>query len=171
MHITYACPRCGNTDRHHGVEKIAELVCQSCGESLPIPDDALGSTNPDETSALRLRRCVVCPSTELFRRKDFPQRLGVAIVLVGLFASCIAWGMRELVLTFAILFSTALLDVILYFVMPECLTCYRCGARYTGNGVVDSFGGFDLETHEKHRQLVARTRSLSSGRTSAPPSS
>jgi hypothetical protein len=79
--------------------------------------------------------------------------------------------MRELVLTFAILFSTALLDVILYFVMPECLTCYRCGARYTGNGVVDSFGGFDLETHEKHRQLVARTRSLSSGRTSAPPSS
>ena len=170
MQITYACPHCGTTDRYHGVEKLKDLVCQSCGDSLPIPHDAFGIHSPEDASAMRLRRCLVCPSTELFRRKDFPQRVGVAIVIVGLLASCIAWGMRELVLTFAILFSTALLDVFLYFVMPECLTCYRCGSRYTGKKVVDSFGGFDLETHEKHRQLAARTRTLSSGRTSTPPS-
>ena len=118
---------------------------------------------------LRLRRCLVCPGTELFRRKDFPQRLGVGIVVAGLAASCVAWGMRELVATFAILFGTALLDVVLFFLMPECLTCYRCGARYAGDGVADSFGGFDLETHEKHRQLAARSRSLSAGAAGGPP--
>ena len=106
----------------------------------------------------QLRRCLVCPSTELFVRKDFPQRVGLAIVVAGLAASCVAWAWRELVLTFAILFGTALVDVVLYLVMPDCLSCYRCGARYRGAGVRGSFGGFDLETHEKHRQQTARLR-------------
>jgi hypothetical protein len=93
----------------------------------------------------------------------------VGIVAIGLAGSCVAWAMRELVATFAILFGTALLDVVLYFMVPECLTCYRCGARYAGDGVADSFGGFDLETHEKHRQMAARARGLAAGRAGAPP--
>ena len=31
----------------------------------------------------RLSRCLVCPSVDLFVRKDFPQRLGVGLVAVG----------------------------------------------------------------------------------------
>jgi hypothetical protein len=106
----------------------------------------------------------VCPSSELFARKDFPQRLGVGIVVVGFAASCVTWGMRLLVPTFAILFATALIDVLLYLLMPECLTCYRCGARYRGDGVTDDHGGFDLETHEKHRQGLARARELAAAK-------
>jgi hypothetical protein len=53
--------------------------------------------------------------------------------------------------------GSALLDVVLYFLMPDCLSCYRCGARYRGPGIADAFAGFDLETHEKHRQIAART--------------
>ena len=49
-------------------------------------------------------------------------------------------------------------DVILYLLMPECLTCYRCGACY--RGAAGPFGGFDLETHEKHRQHRLRAREL-----------
>ena len=103
-------------------------------------------------------RCLVCPSTELFVRKNFPQRLGVAIVVIGLAMSCISWAYRDLFWTFAILFSTALLDVILFFVVPDCLTCYRCGARYTGTEEMSHFGNFNLETHEKYRQQAARER-------------
>jgi hypothetical protein len=109
---------------------------------------------------VRLARCLVCPSAELFARKDFPQRLGVGIVVAGFAASCVTWGMRLLVPTFAILFATALVDVLLYLFMPECLTCYRCGARYSGDSVAADHGGFDLETHEKHRQRAARSRDL-----------
>jgi hypothetical protein len=97
---------------------------------------------------------MVCPSTELFVRKDFPQRLGVAIVVVGLAASCVTWAWQMLVPTFAILFGTALIDVVLYIVMPECLTCYRCAARY--RGAAGPHGSFDLETHERHRQQRIR---------------
>ena len=169
MRITYACPACGTTVTHDRVETVPSLSCPACQARLTIPADAIIQGDAAGAGPLRLRRCLVCPSTELFRRKNFPQRLGVGIVVAGLAASCVAWGMRELVATFAILFATALLDVVLYLVMPECLTCYRCAARYSGDGVADSFGGFDLETHEKHRQMLARTRSLSAGGAGAPP--
>jgi len=170
MRISYACPACHATTSIDGIETRESLDCAACGAVLPIPADAIagrGTTQPP-----RLQRCMVCPSLELFVRKDFPQRLGLAIVVAGLAASCVAWANRELVATFGILFGTALLDVTLFFLMPDCLSCYRCGARYSGPGVTTpggspaaggrEFGGFDLETHEKHRQLVARTKRLAS---------
>jgi hypothetical protein len=153
MRITYACPACGATATIGGIESAAALECPSCRASVPVPAGGVGG----EPGQPRLLRCLVCPSTELFVRKDFPQRVGLAIVVAGLAASCVAWANRELVATFAILFGSALLDVVLFFLMPDCLSCYRCGARYSGDGITGRFGGFDLETHEKHRQLVART--------------
>lgn len=153
MRITYACPACHATVAVDAVETRGTLDCPACGAGIEVPGDAFAPGTPP-----RLLRCLVCPSTELFVRKDFPQRIGLAIVVAGLAASCVAWAWRELVLTFAILFGTALVDVVLYLVMPDCLSCYRCGARYRGAGVRGSFGGFDLETHEKHRQQAARLR-------------
>jgi len=162
MQIAYACPACGTTVAIPGVESRATLDCPRCGAVLPVPADAVrwqaadGSPTAAGAGRIRLRRCLVCPSTELFARKDFPQRLGVGIVVAGFAASCVTWAWRLLVPTFAILFATALVDVVLYLLMPECLTCYRCGARYRGDGVGEDVGGFDLETHEKHRQQRAR---------------
>lgn len=170
MRITYACPACQATTTLDGIETRETLDCAACGAVLPISADAIAGRGTDQPA--RLTRCLVCPSLELFVRKDFPQRLGVAIVVLGLAASCVAWANRELVATFAILFGTALLDVTLFFLMPDCLSCYRCGARYNGAGATGKesgptaggreFGGFDLETHEKHRQIVARTKQLTS---------
>jgi len=154
MRITYACPSCGATTQADDVETLATLECRACGSRIAVPPNAVAR----DGERPRPTRCLVCPGTELFVRKDFPQRLGVAIVTVGLAASCVAWAYRELAATFAILFGSALLDVVLYFLMPDCLSCYRCGARYRGPGIADAFAGFDLETHEKHRQLAARTR-------------
>ena len=138
---------------------------------LALPPDAFAGRG-DDAGPPRLQRCLICPSLELFVRKNFPQRLGVAIVVAGLAASCVAWANREMMITFGILFGTALLDVVLFLFMPNCLSCYRCGARYSGEGVANQHGdpaagshqfeAFDLETHEKHRQLVARTKQLHS---------
>jgi hypothetical protein len=160
MRITYACPGCHATVALDDVEASPALSCPRCGSVVDVPSDAVAWVGPAGGSAAagqgapRLRRCMVCPSTELFTRKDFPQRLGVGIVVAGFAASCVTWAWRLLVPTFAILFGTALVDVVLYLLMPECLTCYRCNARYHGGG--GQFGGFDLETHEKHRQQRLR---------------
>jgi hypothetical protein len=99
---------------------------------------------------------LVCPSVDLFVRKDFPQRLGVALVVVGIVASSIAWGFGRPLETFAILFATALADVVLYLVVPDALMCYRCGAEYRSVPGQERHGAFNLETHERHRQQVAR---------------
>lgn len=107
----------------------------------------------------RVQRCLVCPSTDLFVRKDFPQRLGVLIVAVGIIGSSIAWYHAHLLWTFGILFATALIDVLLYTLVGDALMCYRCQAQYRGVAEMDSHGLFDLETHEKHRQLNARLQS------------
>ena len=138
------------------VEEASSIICTACGQSVAVPQGAIQVS--EKNAKTRLNRCLVCPSTELFVRKNFPQRLGIAIVVVGLAMSCVAWGYRDLFWTFGILFSTALLDVILFFVVPDCLTCYRCGARYTGTDGMSEFGNFNLETHEKYRQQAARER-------------
>jgi DNA-directed RNA polymerase subunit RPC12/RpoP len=170
MHVTYACPSCHVTLSRDRVETTPELACPDCAAVVSVPADAIGWVGADGGPAaagagrVRLRRCLVCPGSELFARKDFPQRLGVAIVVAGFAASCVTWAWRLLIPTFAILFGTAAIDVVLYFLMPECLTCYRCGARYRGDGVADDAGGFDLETHEKHRQQQARSRERAAAR-------
>lgn len=104
----------------------------------------------------RLTRCIVCPSTDLFVRKDFPQGLGVAIVVLGFAVSCITWYLYMVMATFAVLFATALADLALYLIVGDSLVCYRCRARYRDVDEIDQHEHFDLETHERYRQHAAR---------------
>ena len=154
MNVTFACPKCDAANRAEiGPDRTA-LSCYGCGQEIRSPSDAIVDGH--------VRRCLVCPSNDLFVRKDFPQRLGVAVVTIGLLASCVAWAYSQLYLTFAILFGTALVDVILYLVVPNALMCYRCGAMYRGSADIDAHGSFNLETHERHRQQRIRLAEIKS---------
>jgi hypothetical protein len=117
MQITYACPHCEQSTRADVGEDSTHLACLHCGDERAVP--------PGAATAEAVSRCLVCPSEELFLRKDFPQGLGVTIVAVGLAASCIPWYFHSWYGTFAILFATALLDVVLYLTMGDMLQCYR----------------------------------------------
>lgn len=150
MNVTFACPHCHRTVRAEVAEGAASSVCPACAHALPVPDGAYVGGE--------LNRCLVCPSTDLFVRKDFPQRLGVGIVVFGFAVSCVTWYLYLPYWTFAALFATALLDVALWFVVKNCLSCYRCDAQYRGLRGLDKHAGFDLETHERHRQQLIRLR-------------
>jgi DNA-directed RNA polymerase subunit RPC12/RpoP len=148
MNVTYLCPNCERTVRVEIAATSEAMVCPACDDRLPIAPDALADG--------RLTRCLACPSTELFIRKDFPQRLGVGVVVAGIVGSSIAWGFHEMYWAFAILFATALVDVALYLVVGDALMCYRCQAQYRGFQNDAGHSPFNLETHEKHRQVAAR---------------
>jgi hypothetical protein len=157
MNVTFACPDCQRATRLDVPPRQASaggeppgsgLVCGHCGLVLPRPTGAIEQG--------QLLRCLACPSRELFVRKDFPQRLGVAIVVLGFAASCVAWYFYWTNLTFAILFATALADLVLYKIVGEALVCYSCGAEYRQVAEPRRHGGFDLETHERYRQQAAR---------------
>lgn len=153
MNVTFCCPRCDESVRVDTTPGAAALDCPKCKQSLPLPAQAF--------DGMQLKRCLICPSTDLFVRKDFPQRIGVGIVAVGILASCVTWGMSLLIPTFAILFATALIDVVLYLIVPDALMCYRCGATYRLAEGHSDHGPFNLETHERHRQQAARMASHS----------
>lgn len=157
MHVTYACPNCDAAVTRNFTAGTTALECASCHQKIEIPSGAVEGN--------RVGRCLVCPSHDLFVRKDFPQRLGVMLVAVGIIGSSIAWYYANLAWTFGILFATALADLLLFMLVGNALMCYRCGAQYRGVAEMESHGQFDLETHEKYRQLAARTRDA------APPSS
>jgi len=124
------------------------MACSHCGGVLDVATDAL----PDG----HLAYCLICHSKDLFVRKDFPQRLGILLVVIGFIASGIAWFYYKIALTFGILIATAGIDVLLYLFVGDALECYRCHALFRRVTIDDQHGAFNLETHERYRQLTAR---------------
>jgi len=150
MNVTFRCPHCEQISQAEFDPALTELACRACQATWPIPDGAVTET--------AVTRCLVCPSTELFVRKDFSQKLGVAIVVLGVIISSIFWFYRMPYWTFGTLFIFALIDVILYLIVGNVLHCYRCQAQYRGVPGLDDHESFDLETHEKHRQQQIRLK-------------
>lgn len=148
MNLTFACPQCEETARIDLPPDAERLTCPHCQTTI--------QTHPRSLVDSQLQRCLVCPSRDVYLRKDFPQRLGVLIVVLGFAASTVTWAYSRPIWTFAILFATALVDVVLYLVMPNAVSCYHCGAQYRGLPQSDGYAGFDLETHERHRQQKLR---------------
>lgn len=148
MNVTFACPRCQQPARAEFAAADKSFCCPNCEQELAILADTLVEG--------KLRRCLVCPSTDLFVRKDFPQRIGVGIVVVGFAISCFTWANYWLITTFVVLFATAFLDLLLYVTVGDALSCYRCAAIYRGCLGHEQHGAFNLETHERYRQQAAR---------------
>jgi hypothetical protein len=148
MNVTFRCPHCAAPARAEIDLAAGQIECPACHAQWPVPENAVTDG--------KLWGCLVCPSDELFIRKDFSQAAGVAIVAIGVVISSAFWAYRMPLWTYAVLFATALLDVVLYFTVGNLLQCYRCQAQYRNVPGLANHGGFDLETHEKHRQQRIR---------------
>jgi hypothetical protein len=95
--------------------------------------------------------CLVCGCADLWRQKDFPQRLGLLMVGAGIVLSTAAYALWQPALALGILMAFALVDFFLFLFMKDVLVCYRCGARH-GGFVPTSQATFDLEVNERYRQ-------------------
>jgi len=152
INVAYACPKCEQTVQCN-FELALPLKCPTCGHSPTI--------QPDFIREGEIHRCLSCGGRELYVRKDFSQRLGVGIVIVGMLLSSLTWYYYMIYLTFAILFAAAALDALLYFLVGNVLQCYRCQAQYRGIAGLETREPFNLETHERYRQQAARINELS----------
>jgi hypothetical protein len=148
MNVTFRCPHCHEPARAEVEPSARRLECPACHTAWDVPDSALADG--------KLWHCLICPSRELFIRKDFSQAAGVGIVVVGFIVSSIFWAYRMPLWTYGVLFLTALIDVVLYLKVGNLLQCYHCQAQYRQVPGLENHGGFDLETHEKHRQQKIR---------------
>ncbi len=147
MNITFACPQCEQTSR----------TTLTAGAAVQCPGCAWQSASHGVPATEgKLDACLICGCPELFIRKNFSQRVGVAIVVVAGVTSAIAWGFYMRYTAYGILFAAALLDLFLYFQVGNLLQCYRCHAEYRGLPALDDHAAFSLETHERYRQQAIR---------------
>ena len=102
--------------------------------------------------------CLVCGCTDLWRQKDFDQRLGVAIVGIGILLSTTAVAYMRPGLAMIILMIFGLADWVLYAILPDRLVCYRCHAQYRRIANPIETGVFDLEVNERYRQEAIRMK-------------
>ncbi|HET6202697.1 MAG TPA: hypothetical protein VFI25_07830 [Planctomycetota bacterium] len=120
------------------------LACPRCGERVALrassiaPDGGVGS-------------CVACGCPDLYRQKDFPRRLGLA--LVGLAALLVFLAVERRLPLWAIyspLLAAAALDAGLYLALPEIVVCYRCRAKHRGFAREPRPEPFDPAVHDRY---------------------
>jgi hypothetical protein len=109
-----------------------------------------------EASELRgtdvLTTCPACGCRDLFVRKDFPQRLGLGIVVVAAVAFLVLAANRATFYIGAlVLVAAAGLDAVLYLMVRKITVCYRCGAEFRRAPLNPRHEGFELAVAEKYR--------------------
>jgi hypothetical protein len=150
MQISFDCPKCLQSSRHEVTSASLKVMCRHCGWIRAIGEPDLQGETPCH--------CLVCGCSDLWRQKDFSQKLGVAIVALGIVLSTIAMIYVQPEISLGILMAFALADMVLFVVMPDCLVCYRCHARYRKISSLQQGGAFDLEVHERYRQESIRLK-------------
>jgi hypothetical protein len=146
MQIRYHCPNehCVAIIEYEPLEECGtSMTCPRCGQEHPI---AVTTKMKEENL---VDRCAVCNATELFIRKDFPQGLGLSIVVVfGVIA--IYYFTISVLIAWSILAAAIALDVVIYFFLGKLTACYACRAEYRKCRLDPQHEGFDLATSEKY---------------------
>jgi len=153
MQVTFHCPGCQVTRRAGVGAQTPSLECGGCHWSRPVPDGMRDNAAPE--------RCLVCGCDDLWRQKDFPQRVGLAMVALGALLSTIAWAYHLPATALGILLGFALVDLLLFVFMKDVLVCYRCHAQYRHVPFHEDQPRFNLETAERYRQEAARLEAAS----------
>lgn len=150
MQLDFACPQCGESARCEVTDSVNSLQCPRCGWSRHVSETDLQTDGPV--------RCFVCGCYDLWRQKDFPPRLGLAVVGLGALLSTIAWSFYWIKTAIGILMVFAIADLMLYSLMRDVLVCYRCGARHRRVNPDEDSPRFDLELAERYRQEAKRLK-------------
>jgi hypothetical protein len=156
MELTIQCPDCGAVNRVTQFETAKTLACRRCGARRDLHRESIGDG--------RLMACPRCATTDLYIQKDFPQALGLLIVVVGFVISTVFWYLEMPVVTYLVLLASALLDMVLYYRVPDVTICYRCSSQVRGPGSNPDgrFRPFDLSIGERYRQERIRIEELRS---------
>jgi hypothetical protein len=161
MELTFDCPACHKVGRIALGEESAEATCRACGKSRELRTGAL---EPEG-----LRGCPWCATEDLYVQKDFPQGLGLAIVVVGFVVSTVFWYQDRPLPALSVLLVSALADMALFYLVPDVTICYRCLSQYRGGGANPGgrFRAFDLAVGERYRQERLRVGEVR-GRADSP---
>ena len=148
MNVRFSCPVCDCPGRAE-LSVAGDWHCPACDHVLHV-----AATDPALTS------CVICGNNELYKKKDFPHGLGLAVLTLAFLFSTITYGLYAKWLTWAILLGSAAFDGLLYLWVKDVVVCYRCNAHYRGLVSREHHKPFELGIGERYRQEKARREQL-----------
>lgn len=154
MNIRFDCPVCSCPGRLRPPDRT-QWHCPQCDHSVQLPAEV----DP------ALPACPVCGGHELYKKKDFPHKLGMGILVVACLASSVTTLLYQWWLTWAILIGSAAFDGILYLLVKDVIVCYRCQAHYRGVPAHEHHRPFELTVHERYRQERLRREQLQKAKT------
>ncbi len=132
--IAFPCAACGGeaTSALDGQGR-----CRSCHAParLELP--------PELAETLLIERCPACQGSQLYVQRDFNQRAGLLIVIIGA-------ALAPFTPYYASLFVAAAVDALLYALLPEITVCYRCQAHLRGFRRNPRHQAFDLHVAEQY---------------------
>lgn len=163
MELTFLCPHCGAIG---GVVSLEAAGTATCPECLRVRD-----LHAEAVRDGTLHSCAWCATEDLYLQKDFPQGLGLFIVIAGFVVSTIFWYYVMPIPALSVLLVSALVDMVLYYWVPDVTICYRCLGQHRGVGTSPDgrFLPFDLSTGERYRQERLRIEQLRAQKGSAEP--
>ena len=132
--IAFTCPACGR-EAAGGLDGRGR--CPSCGAEIAL----------ELTESLRearvVDRCPRCVGEQLYVQRDFNQKAGLVIVIIGA-------ALAPFTPYYSSLFVAAAIDAALYLVLPEIAICYRCGTHFRGFRRNPKHEAFDLHIAEQY---------------------
>jgi hypothetical protein len=97
--------------------------------------------------------CPHCGCREFFVRKDFPQKLGLSLVIAAAILFLIlAARPSTFYIGVCVLLAVTLIDAVLYFFVGRVTTCYKCRADFRDHPINPAHGPFELAVAEKYRE-------------------
>jgi hypothetical protein len=131
--IAFACAGCGE-EALSGLD--GQGRCRACGAAgqLAVP--------PAVQESRRLDSCLSCGGAQLYVQRDFNQKAGLAVVVLGAVLAPFTYYIS--------LFAAAGVDAALYLLLPEITVCYRCHAHYRGFARNPQHQAFDLHIAEQY---------------------
>jgi hypothetical protein len=151
--IRFPCPACDYPAGRLDPGGKVEWQCPRCDHIVRLSGEAVDPA---------LQTCAVCGNGELYKKKDFPHSLGMAILAAACLTSTLTYGLYHKWWTWAILIGSAAFDGLLYLWVKDAVVCYRCNAHYHGIPPGSAHAPFELTIHERYRQEKARREQLGS---------
>jgi hypothetical protein len=154
MELTFSCSRCRAVGHVSPLQEASCVDCRQCGHERPLHADAIVHD--------QVQFCPWCMTTDLYKQKDFPQGLGLFIVVVGFAVSTVFWYYEMPIPAYLVLVASMLGDLFLYYRVPDVTICYRCLSQLRGVGSNPGgrYKAFDLALGERYRQERLRVQQL-----------
>jgi hypothetical protein len=132
--IAFRCRACSG-EAHAGLDGAGR--CAVCGAvaQLAISDSLARSRVVDV--------CPACDGQQLYTQRDFNQKAGLAVVVLGAV-------LAPFTPFYSSLFVAALIDAALFAVLPEITICYRCHAHFRRFRRNPAHHAFDLHLAEQY---------------------